>query len=174
MINNSKLSSLVVRVNKDWPNNMSLGSFFQIYLTKDQLRCWYQGIHLRVSREYYGLFWAKDNKWCSTFGPYLSSFDKLLYLTELPHQNFFPLPSSQTASLDRQPASHWCLTNHLNTWTLAIEPTTINKASMTFVISSPTTLCWWFWVTWISSRFALKKFNTFHSSLCTFQNWYLR
>lgn len=37
--NNIKGSSPVVRVNKDWPNNMSLGCFFQIYLTKDQLRC---------------------------------------------------------------------------------------------------------------------------------------
>lgn len=91
VISNIKISSPVVRVNKAWPNNMSLGSCIQLISDKRSVETLIPG---NSSWSLQGILWTfctKDNKCCSTSGPYLSLLDKLLYLTELPHQNFFPL-----------------------------------------------------------------------------------
>lgn len=89
VINNFKISSSLVRVHKDWPNTMaSWAPLFSSCLTntKRSPELLISGNSSQSLQEMLWTFCTQDNKCCSTFGPCLSLFDKLLYLTELPHQ----------------------------------------------------------------------------------------
>lgn len=93
VINNFKISSSVVRLHKEWPNTMaSWAPLFSSYLTNTK-RSPELLISGNLSQSLQGILWTfctQDNKCCSTFGPCLSLFEKLLYLTEVPHEIFSP------------------------------------------------------------------------------------
>lgn len=100
VINNFKISFPVLRVNKEWPNNISSWtalSKLRFTNTKRSAEWLYQRIRLRDSGEYYGLFCNQHNKWSPIFGLPLSLFDKLLHLTELLHRIFFSFALFQRA-----------------------------------------------------------------------------
>ena len=142
VINNFKISFPVLRVNKEWPNNISSWTALSkshLTNTKRSAEWLYQRIHLRDSGEYYGLFCNQHNKWSPIFGLPLSLFDKLLHLTELLHRIFFFLcfvPESIICTV-WQPNSNGCVINNSNNSNFDVEHT-VNKTSATSAVSSTT------------------------------------
>lgn len=85
VINNFKISFAIVR---DRPNCEFLGLLIQLISKQHYNISWIPNVRDFFSSEHFLLHCTQDNKHRSQFGSLL--FDKLLYLTELPYQIFFP------------------------------------------------------------------------------------